>query len=136
MPEGVGYFGSNIVAGTGLGINYVGKYAYAHSGGVTVSNDSIECLNFTSGKDPIIATFYFTTDYNTLGDTKRAGFAIKLNGITIADQSQQYSTSYEAAMPNKIKFLIPPFTEVVTIGTTNSTATNLFYHTILGKIYK
>jgi hypothetical protein len=135
MPEGVDY-GPQFTASTGLSLNYIGKHAYAHSGPVTVNNDSIECLNFTTGKDPMIATFYFTTDYNTLGDTKKAGFAIKLNGITIADQNQQYSTSYEAVMPNTIKFLIPPFTEVVTIGTTNSTNANLFYHTIVGKLYK
>jgi len=133
MPK----IGANaIFTGPQKGLTIIGNHAYAYSGGVTVTNDDVECLNFTTGKDIILATFYFTTDYNTLGDTKKAGFEIKLNGNTIAVQNQQYSTSYEAPIPNKIEFLIPPLTEVVTIGTTNSTNVNLFYHTLVGRVYE
>lgn len=121
--------------GANPGLSIAGDHAYACSGGVTVTNDSVECLNFTTGKEPMMATFYFTMDYTTLGDTRTAAFAIKLNGITIADQSNQISTSYEGVIPNKIKFFIPPLTNVVTIGTTNSTNANLFYHTISAKVY-
>jgi len=133
MPEGVGY-GPQFTASTGLSLNYVGKHAYAYSGGVAINNSSAECLNFTTGKDPIMATFYFTMDYTSLADAKTAGFTIKLNGLIIADQNNHISASYEGIIPNKIKFFIPPFTEVVTIGTTNSATANLFYHTIIGKV--
>jgi len=135
MPEGVGY-GPQFTASTGLSLNYVGKHAYAYSGGVAINNSSAECLNFTTGKDPIMATFYFTTDYTSIADSKTAGFTIKLNGLIIADQNNPISGSYEGVIPNKIKFFIPPLTNVTTICTTNSPTANIFYHTITGKIHK
>ena len=121
--------------GANKGLSIAGQHAYAYSGGITVTNDDVECLNFTTGKDPIMATFYFTLDDTTLGNAKTAGFIIKLNGIAIAHLSEEYSDSYESQAPKSIKFFIPPLTNVITIATTDSTANNTFYHTLTGKIY-
>ena len=121
--------------GANKGLSIVGNHAYACSGGITVTNDSVECLNFTTGKETIMATFHFTTDYTTLANGKTAGFKINLNGVTIVELNDYISESYEGLTPKKIKFLIPPLTNVVTIGITNSTNVNLFYHTISAKVY-
>ena len=122
--------------GTGNHLSIAGDHAYAYSGGVALTNDSVECLNFTTGKESIMAKFYFTMDDDTLGNGKVAGFQIKLNGIIIAHQNEEYSDSYEAQIPKSIKFFIPPLTNVITIASTDSTNANIFYHTLTGKLYK
>ncbi len=121
--------------GTGKHLSIAGTHAYAYSGGVAINNTSVECLNFTTGKETIMATFYFSMDYTTITGGNTAGWEIKLNNITISKQNDAISASYEGLVPKKITFLIPPLTNVTTIGITNSSSNNKFYHTLTGKVH-
>ena len=121
--------------GTGKHLSIAGDHAYAYSGGVALTNGSVECLNFTTGKESIMAEFYFSMDDDTLGNGIEAGFTIKLNGTIIALHSEEYSDSYESTSPKSIKFFIPPLTNVITIASTDSPNANIFYHTLTGRVY-
>lgn len=121
----------------GKGLTVLGDYAYAYSGSITVNNDSVECLKFTTGNELIIADFSQSIDYTNIGGARFTGFTIKLNGIIIATNYEATDTAgkSENNNPSYYRFLIPPLSEVITIGSTDSAANNPFFHTIVGRVY-
>ena len=114
-----------------------GKHCYAYSGSITVNNDSVECLKFKTGNDPIIADFSQAIDYTNVGGAKFTGFTIKLNGVIIATNYEATDTAgkSENNNPSSYRFLIPPLTEVITIASTDSAADNPFFPSIVGEVY-
>ena len=123
--------------GTNPGLSIASEYAYAFSGAVTVNNASVECLKFTSGKKLIVAQFSQAIDYTAIGNGKFTGFTIKLKGLIVATnyEATQTAGTNENNGPQVYQFVIPPFTEVITIGSTDSAADNPFFHTIVGRVY-
>jgi hypothetical protein len=107
MPEGVGYSGSNVVAGAGLELNYVGNHVYAASG---IVNDSgtggpnATLLNFVTGANAIVATLDFNDDSTGGSDIY---FRMKYNGISVLD-----AKGGQEFLPWKYDIFIPPYTNV------------------------
>jgi len=79
MPEGVGYSGSNVVAGAGLDLNYVQDRVYQ------VASSNVKHLEFRTGKKLIIAEFTAIAAAlpATVADGAISLFKININGITM-----------------------------------------------------
>ena len=113
MPEGVGYSGSNVVATTGLELNYVGNHCYAYSGVITTAGSQSAAtdtsLSFTSGK------FYSKvklTWSNDLGSaTANEFYLVKLNEQIVYQAEQEHNID-TVTNPTVIHLIIPPLTEV------------------------
>jgi len=137
MPEGTPYASSNVVAGTGLDLNYVGKHCFAYSGSIIVNNSTETLLSFTTGSSYIIAEFKDGIDFTNVG-TKFVGFTIKINDIVVLTNYHTVDSGgkNESNTPSTYRLVIPPYSQVVTEGTTNSAADIPFYHIITGKLYK
>jgi len=114
MPEGVGYSGSNVVAGAGLDLNYVQDRVYAYSGMHQISSSDVKHLEFRTGKKLIIAEFTGIAAAlpNTLASGAISLFKININGITIATIKTDSDTE---DMPTyaTIPLVIPPYTNIV-----------------------
>jgi len=124
MPEGVGYSGSNVVAGAGLDLNYIQDRVYAYSGMYQIASSNVKHLEFRTGKQLIIAKF--TGIAAALPATLASGavslFKININGITIATVKTDSDTE---DMPTyaTIPLVIPPFTTIeINVESDRSTA--------------
>jgi len=137
MPEGIPYSSSNVTAGAGLELNYLGRHCFAYSGSVIVNNTTETCLSFTTGSSYIRAEFREGVDFTNVG-TKFVGFTIKMNGIVILTNYHTVETGgkNESNTPSTYKLIIPPYTQIITQASTNSAADIPFYHLITGKLYK
>jgi len=96
------------VVSPGLGIRYIGDYAYAYSGEISVTNTETDLLNFTSGSGFIVAKIQFHYVIISGDDFQ---YNIKLNDILIAGYNVTAST-YNTNVDNFIPLLIPPGTKV------------------------
>jgi hypothetical protein len=135
MPEGIGYSGSNVVAGTGLELNYIGNHCYAYSGAVDTGaeNVKITALNFTSGNGYIMSSFQFHNNQTTGDDIH---FELTLNGVVVFGISMQYSGTDKLENP-PTAILIPPYTNVqVTVANATQAAARETLTTMTGKVYK
>jgi len=116
MPEGIGYSGSNVVAGAGLELNYVGSKVYAYSGLYVSSTTSSTKLLFTTGKNIIEGQFQLNMPVDD--DAPQSGTVssanILFNGITIAIIS---GSSVDAGSNRTVtqNVILPPFTSVEVI---------------------
>ena len=99
------------VASTGLGIRYIGDYAYAYSGPVAANNTETALLDFTSGSGVFVGVY--CPMYMTGGlQARDYVFLVKLNGETVIERifTQNYGDE-NRLLENEI--IIPPFTEVL-----------------------
>jgi len=116
MPEGVGYSSSNVTAGVGLELNYVGKRCFAYSGNVMVTTSATDLLNFTTGKESILGKVQFNPASSHDEDVI---YRIYLNGLQI--QTLWIFDNKVAGSSNRthnyILMLIPPYTNVQITGT-------------------
>jgi len=113
MPEGIPYAGTNVVAGAGLDLNYVGDRVYAYSGMYQITSSDVKHLEFKTGKQLIIAEFTGIAGAlpNTLSSGAVSLFKININGITIATIKTDSDTE---DMPTyaTVPLVIPPYTTV------------------------
>jgi len=113
MPEGVGYASSNVVAGTGLELNYVGDRCYAFSGSFGITNSAQTLLEFNTGNKTIKATIGCCGPVNpaSIGSGSIGLFRIYLNGLEVAQV--KFGTSDEAQpITSEQTIIIPPYTTV------------------------
>jgi len=136
MPEGVGYSGSNVVAGTGLSINYVGDHVYAYSGDIASSGSEgtpEALLDFTTGARSIVCTIQFSY---SLSAVQRGVNSIEFNGLIVAKQFfRTASATYENTWPMTFELFIPPYTAVRCLNGFEDSAGNQCV-TLIGKTYK
>ena len=134
MPEGVGYSGSNVVAGAGLGLNYVGNHVYAYSGEVSVNNTETSLLLFTTGNETIVGRMrpcYLASG----GDDYE--FRIKFNDILIAYTKTKSEADILAQ--KYFEIIIPPYTQVEVTGKNSEGGSGDFLNIgalITGRLYK
>ena len=105
MPETDTIPVSASVASTGLGIRYIGDYAYAFSGPVQnagTGSASTTLLNFTSGSGIIVGTVDFTNTNPAGHDTY---LDIFFNSVAISTTKEANA----ALVPWRFHILIPPF---------------------------
>jgi len=119
MPEGVGY-GPQDSASAGPSVRYVGKFAYAHSGIVAVTDASTTLADFTTGSEVIdaIIQFYYA---ELSGDNMR--YTVKMNGEIITTYEVSESTSGATYMDPQIYLILPPFTRVELLAENESSST-------------
>ena len=127
------------IASPGLGIRYVGNYAYAYSGTFSASTSSQTCLEFTTGSGIIVGQFFMSGGVNyvaaNLGDGQVTGYRLTLNGEIV---SIVKIASITEAMPTiaKEKVLLPPFTLVqLEILSSANSASQLSTCSFSGRVY-
>ena len=131
MPETDTIPVSASVVSTGPGIRYVGNFAYAYSGNITLPDATlVEALNFTSGAGVIKSKFQYSVDVDALSTEYLRLF------ITFNDESVVYNFESRGAgaisdMP--MYLIIPPFTlvKVKLQGGSDATATAW----MVGRVY-
>ena len=109
MPEGIPYSSSNVVAGTGLDLNYVGNHCYAYSGVLEPGAGPTTVLSFTTGNSYIVGIFEMNSDFKGGGGNDYS-VTLKLNGITIVYE-QDIANNWLAG-DNQYPVIIPPYTKV------------------------
>jgi len=139
MPEGVGYSGSNVVAGTGKELNYVGEFAYAMSGPIQIAGGSNTIhLEFTSGNKLIVGKFTFfggAIPANT-GIGTLSIFRIRVNGNT-SNLIKVETTSEDMPSVITIPFLIPPYTTIQIAAENGDSTTNMVVESnFVGRVYE
>jgi len=138
MPEGIPYSSSNVVAGTGLELNYIGEHCFAYSGGKGSTDAEKTYLLFQSGNQYIKADMTLNGGVEFGGPTVGVTTAWKfqMNGIIIG----QYKTdTAEEDMPTAlvIPIMIPPYTQIkVTALTSENNSDKLNSCSIVGRLYK
>jgi hypothetical protein len=137
MPEGVGY-GSNIVVGTGLELNYIGKHCYAYSGKFATNTTAFQVLSFTSGKGYIVGHMQLNggVDDDNPADSTINTADIQFNGNTVALIRAGTATSDDSPMTVSQRLIIPPFTQVVVIVDSNVTQADRYFSVVFtGRIH-
>jgi len=121
MPEGVGYSSSNVVAGTGLELNYIGNHCFAYGGEYDRATAEQTVMNFTTGAGYIVGELFVSGGIapgNASGGVST--FEVKLNGITsvwLKVESAQEDQPSNA----KVKLILPPYTTLTVISDSDST---------------
>jgi len=114
MPEGVGYASSNVVAATGLELNYIQDRVFAYSGDIACSSTTYEThLDFTTGNQPLRITIV------CIGGTVAANvasgelmiFRTRFNGIDVANVSVKNDTN-EGFGSQTFDMIVPPYTSI------------------------
>jgi len=134
MPETDTTPVSASIASTGLGIRYIGNYAYAYSGGIGVDNNNTLILDFsTAGNGFIIAEIQIGSEAGVSEDFR---YSVTFNGIKIMDSyaNNTFQESPSFAIP--IKLIIPPSTHVeVNADNLGSPTQRTTYATLTGRVY-
>ena len=95
------------IASTGPGIRYIGNYAYAYSGSVSVDSSGADLLDFTTGAGFINSQLQIST---TGGEGTNFDMILKLNDIDII--SEEFGNTYQLypSASSPWLLIIPPFT--------------------------
>jgi len=137
MPEGVGYSGSNVIAGAGLELNYIGTHCYAFSGGFGANTSEQTLFEFTTGKEYIIGTLTINggTELATAGNGTISAYQLSLNGVIVAVLKTETATEDQpTTVMNEL--LIPPYTNVKLImDSASNDSGSLNTAIIVGKLY-
>ena len=124
------------IASPGLGIRYVGNYAYAYSGAVTVADTETTCLNFTTGSGYWIAKWelhYTDNGAKPIIATEDFAFWLYLNNNIILILNASSSAGFITAKP---EIIIPPFTEVkVSAQNVTNNSDHWVFATLVGRVY-
>ena len=117
MPEGVDYASTNVVAGTGLDLNYVQDRVYAYSGLKAALAAGFTVLNFQTGNKTIIGTMQLNAgvddDTPTVGTETTAN--ILLNGVSIGILKATTGAADNAPGSISQDLVLPPYTNVEVI---------------------
>jgi hypothetical protein len=137
MPEGIPYASTNVVAGAGLELNYVGNHVFAFSGGIITlaGNADATMLDMVTGSEYIVGDFVFfaAVDPNLTGGVKTQ-FKLTLNGVKVAEVDADTS---QEDMQTYIRFpiIIPPYTNVKVVNEASGDGFAT-YATFSGKVYQ
>ena len=139
MPEGIPYASSNVIAGTGLELNYVGDHAYAYSGTIEATQSSDTVLQFTTGNKLIVGFITCVGGIENNGGGVAAGtvtaFTLLLNGVDVARvKTSTAGTSPDNPSHATYPLVIPPYTlvQVTAFSTSTDGKTSVL---ITGKVH-
>jgi len=119
------------IASTGLGIRYIGNWAYAVSGSVGCTNTETDLLNFTCGSGFIDATIQFNYGAINSDDFQ---YRVYFNDIVV--QSYFVGHAIDPHPNGPLYLLIPPFTVVrCTAANASSTTEILQTVSLTGRVY-
>ena len=125
MPEGVGY-GPQFTASTGLSLNYINKFAYAHSGSVDVDDNITTLLDFTTGSSVMVATIqnFYAGVSSGSQPSPNVQFQTKLNGEVVTSYVT-FDAAADNSVKNEVHIIIPPYTQVVLTGINAETSATI-----------
>ena len=124
--------GSN-PAGTGTGINYIGKHAYAYSGTVGVTNAEKKMLKFATGNEYIVAEFNLSCNSGAGDDFD---FIIRVNGESILESQITTPAQPGSRFINPIKLILPAFSNIEATLENVTQASSLDWTvTMVGRVY-
>ena len=130
---------SDLFAGTGLGIRYVGKdHVYAYSGLYLANTNIQEVLSFTSGSGIIVGDLQLNAavDDDDPGQVNITSANIYFNGTSIAILRAGVAGDDTTPMSERQRVIIPPFTTVVVNVDNNGTEIDRYLSVILtGRVY-
>jgi len=113
MPETDAIPVSASIASTGLGIRYIGNWAYAYSGVQDVPNSEFTLLETTSGSGLIAGTVYFAIGNASAGQSDDIRFKVFMNDETIYEtQVGNASATYLSQNTVYVEIIVPPFTKL------------------------
>ena len=124
------------VVSTGLGLRYVGNWAYAYSGYVGFTNAAaVPLLDFTSGSGIIVAQCqYAVMDDNEQINEDDTRVVIKFNGDKVF-------VNVDSGSPNRVatawpELIIPPFTDIEATMQNITDSSNLAgFFFVSGRVY-
>jgi len=127
MPEGIPYASTNVTAGTGKDLNYIGKHCFALSGLFESSTSAQLALEFNSGNKYIVGTFqwngFIQTDDPTVGNN--SAIQIRFNNIIVTMMKVDTGSEDNFSSGNVETFVIPPYTKVTVYLDGSSTTSDL-----------
>jgi hypothetical protein len=125
MPEGIPYASSNVVAGAGLELNYVGNHAYAYSGTAQATTAEQTLLQFTSGSSTFVGRITCAGAVPNNGSGVASGavsaFTLTFNGVEITRMKTE-TLQEDSPTFTEYPILIPPYTAVKLVVLSNATA--------------
>tara|TARA_R100001086_G_C11769179_1_gene240416 strand:+ start:418 stop:828 length:411 start_codon:yes stop_codon:yes gene_type:complete len=136
MPEGIPYASTNVVAGAGLDLNYLGSHCFAYSGTFESVDGSQTMLSFQTGNDYIKGLFTFNGPVRIAGASAggSAVYQIKFNGVVVALGKVESS---DVPVQGFQEVIIPPYTVVeFTSRCDEDTANELITAIFTGKLYQ
>ena len=114
MPEGVGYSSSNVVAGTGLDLNYIQDRVFAYSGLKSATTSLKTYLLFQTGANAIVGTLQTNApvddDTSTIGVTSAT--EVSLNGVKVAILKTD-TKDEDMKASERMELVLPPYTTVL-----------------------
>ena len=137
MPETDTIPVSASTASTGLGVRYIGNWAYCLSGTFDANTNQQTTLDFTSGSGVIVAKFLLTqfVREDTVGSTETTVGTITFNGETVT-QVMVGHNSVDSPSKVTVPLIIPPFTVVtVTLRAGTTAATRQATVSMAGRVY-
>jgi len=133
--EGIPPTASVVVPGPSL--NYLGNtWAYAFSGNIQVSTSPVEHLSFVSGDGFIVGTLSVQGSVGTdITDGNISVFDVTFNSVTVYHLKIS-STNEQMPSTLTVEILIPPFTEVIVTGDSDSSGAGYFTRAVIvGRVY-
>jgi hypothetical protein len=138
MPEGIPYASTNVVAGAGLELNYVGDHAYAYSGTVQAATGAVTLLEFTSGSSTFVGRINCAGAIPNNGAGVGSGcvsaFTLTMNGVEITRMKTE-TLQEDSPTFTEYPLMIPPYTSVKLIVLSNGTA-GFVSAMIVGKVHQ
>ena len=117
----------------GRGLTVIGNHCYAYSGDVAVSGSSTTMLEFTTGKQYIIAKIEQHGLFAQIGQNQ-ISIEVTINGVSVLHtfwEAQLDSTYFDS--PTEL--LIPPLSSVVVYTTQASGSDKVMQITLTGRVY-
>ena len=114
MPEGIPYASSNVVAGTGPDLNYIGRHCFALSGMFESAQSAQMALQFTTGNKYIVGTFQWNGFIQSSDPTSgnNSSIQIRFNDIKVSFMKVDTGSEDNFSSGNVETFVIPPYTQV------------------------
>ena len=125
------------IASTGLGIRYIGDWAYALTGTIPASQTAQTILDFTTGNGLIVGKFNCSpvTNFTTV-DGAETTFQLSFNDEVVAIQMFHNNASDTGGNYWSLEVLIPPLTAVkLEMDAGSNTATYLGTAMFSGRVY-
>jgi len=103
------------VVQSGLGIRYVGQYAYAYSGEILVNSgiSPVTMLEFNTGSGIVKGWLTFSVDFTNLSTANKWGWKVSFNDTVIMNYLTEFQNHMNANQQMPWPILIPPQTKVV-----------------------
>jgi hypothetical protein len=114
MPEGIPYASTNVTAGTGPDLNYIGKHCFALSGMYESNTSAQIVLGFSTGNKYIRGTFQWNgfVQSGTPGSGNVSLIQIRFNDIKVSFMKVDTESEDNFSSGNAETFVIPPYTNV------------------------